>query len=363
MAALLARSGLSVVVLEKRQPGDEKTCAGGVLQRALVHVSDCLPFPTEDNGISQLLLTCRGQDLIDRETKTPVFATVLRSDFDAHLQHHAQLAGAKTLFGTTVSQVDESAQGVRVVAGDLEIEATVVVGADGADSIVARQSGLAGTRLEPAVTMRVSSSMLHRFRHCAAIDWDTPPGGYSWIFPKSDHLSVGAGGPRADKSLLLKGAQEHLRRHFGDDYSILDTRSAFLPVFAPNMRRSTSRALLVGDAATLVDPFTREGISWTLWSAHVASEAVVGFVRGQNDLGVYDCLLERELLPELRAAASVAEWFYADAKSAQSRLRSSHTWEQFCGLLDGSVSHRQLRRKLFPLRVLSWIRSLRAGLR
>jgi hypothetical protein len=66
-----------------------------------------------------------------------------------------------------------------------------------------------------------------------------------------------------------------------------------------------------------------------------------------DDLQAYEDLLEGQLLPELRAAASIARWFYADTDKAQRWLAEKRlVWSHFCGLLNGHISHRRLCRML-----------------
>ena len=86
--------------------------------------------------------------------------------------------------------------GVTARAGDETVRADVLVGADGANGVVARSVGLGdaivrGVALEGNVPLDALALDLER---TAVIELAALPGGYGWIFPKGDHANLGVGG-------------------------------------------------------------------------------------------------------------------------------------------------------------------------
>lgn len=346
VAAALAPHA-KVLLLEKNEVS-RKLCAGGILARARQHLPDHVAIPWQDDGIRHYILSCNYADAFRRSTRRALMGTVVRQEFDAALLKGAEQAGAKVLLGQPVSHVQVDDTGVAVQTPQLQVRARVLVGADGCNSIVGRQCGLVRRlECEAAVAMRVQPAAAGALRHCIAMDWGAPPWGYSWVFPKRDHLSVGAVAPGVGRETLLACARAHLRHCAGEGHQVLSIHTSWMPRSTSQLERAGSRVLLVGDAAALVDPFSREGITWALWSGELAAEAVKQFLAAGRPLTHYEELLRRSLLPELESAAAVAEWVYSDPRRAHYWLRNSRVvWESFCYVFSGRASYTVLQRVL-----------------
>lgn len=342
-AAALARAGVSVVVVDRKSEEDEKPCAGGILYRAIRCLPRDIVVPWLGGDVNELILTS-GSDFFQRRTPRPLFRTVLRKDFDRALAEQAERYGAQIMMGTNISQVEPDESGVTLSAGSLRIRARAVIGADGTPSTVAYRCGMVRRLdLEPTMVMQVIPRDMEQFRRRVYIDFNTPAGGYAWIFPKDDHLSVGSGGPGVTKEAMINSAECCLERFAGSRCQIISRRFACIPLPSSDISRTSDRIILTGDAAGLVDPFTREGISWAIESGKLAAKAVLGFLNGQSKLQTYENLLERKILPELRAAGGITAWAYEDPARAHRWLRERwYFWLGFCGLLTGQVSHRSM---------------------
>jgi len=82
--------------------------------------------------------------------------------------------------------------------------------------------------------------------------------------------------------------------------------------------------LLVGDAANLADAFLGEGISYALWSAHLASQAIwTCLTDPQVGLATYTGKVQKTLGRELRFAARLGQWVYSHPKQAAMILATS----------------------------------------
>src|SRR5207244_1893177 len=79
-------------------------------------------------------------------------------------------------------------------------------------------------------------------------------GGYGWIFPKGDHVNVGVGGWASEGPRLRAQLRELCLAYDIDPAAVTDIRGHRLPLRRPGTRLARGRALLVGDAAGLVDP-------------------------------------------------------------------------------------------------------------
>ena len=151
--------------------------------------------------------------------------------------------------------------------------APVLVGADGANGVVARTFGLGGG-IEYGIALEGNGPLAAGQRGLATVEVGVVPGGYGWVFPKSDHANYGVGGWSSEGPRV----REHLRRlcaaHGVDSAKLTDLRGTRLPMRRSG-RASAGPVLLVGDAAGLVDPLTGDGIFEALVSARLASEAIL----------------------------------------------------------------------------------------
>src|SRR5581483_7680439 len=143
------------------------------------------------------------------------------------------------------------------------IEAAAVVGADGANGTTARAVGLGdGIVHGVAYEGNVAYGALDRDRYArrAVVELADIPGGYGWVFPKAEHANVGVGAWQSEGPRI----REHLRRvcegHGLEPETLTELRGHRLPLRRPGTRIAGGRALLVGDAAGLVDPVSGDGM-------------------------------------------------------------------------------------------------------
>ncbi|WP_299027194.1 geranylgeranyl reductase family protein [uncultured Thermanaerothrix sp.] len=330
-AYLLACAGVKVIILEKAILPRYKPCGGGLTPRALKF----LPFdPTPVVEVRAVggQLTWEGRLLLQHRREPYVALLVMRDQFDAWLIGQAQKAGARLWSGTRVLQVEESADSVQVETSSGVLRAAYLVGADGVNSVVARSLRWprrpTGVALEAEV--RVSAEGLEHQGAYLTFDFGAVPYGYGWIFPKAHHLSVGVfyarEGRVPDLRMLL--AQFMSRYPHLVAGKLERVQGHHIPLGGAHQPLHTQRTLLVGDAANLADAFLGEGISYALWSAHLAAEALLGCLANpQASLATYTRAVQVTLGRELRYAARLARWVYAHPKPAATLLVGS-AWLQ-----------------------------------
>lgn len=316
LAYRLAREGLDVLLLERSSLPRSKPCAGGITRRAVQE----LPFdpePVIEEKISSFIFGCRPCDPVEIVTAEPEVYTVRRENFDAFLLHRAASAGAGIITGIRVQKVETGGAGCRVIAGGKTFRCKILAGADGANSIVARALGLS-CRKACGVTLDchlpLPAGIPEGLRGTIRIDYGFLQG-YAWVFPKKGSLSIGAGSmqgpaegvrPALEKmiaSLQLKVAAEPIAK-----------RGWILPLNPFPRRLHSSAALLLGDAAGLVDSFSGEGIFYALKSARLAAGVIVDtFMDPCPDLRGYSALIKAEMGPELAIAWRLSRLFYRNA--------------------------------------------------
>lgn len=312
----LAAAGARVLVLDRAEFPRYKACGGGIPLRT----QDLLPFPIDsvvEDACSLLRVTHGGRHGFVRDSGTPFAHMVMRDRFDALLLDHAQRAGAQFRPGTRVTALERNGH-VTVRADGFEAEADYLVCADGAHSPVGRMAGLGDGIAECAaweVEVRAPADRLRAYRSTALIELGYNPWGYAWLFPKRSVLSFGivlppelAGTMKAEVSrfvarLGLAGADVDIAR----GHKIRFRRGA--------ERIANGTALLAGDAAGMADEFTEEGIYYAIESGRIAARNVMRGLAG-GTLDAYERDIDREIMPELRAARLVACMFYGMLRRA-----------------------------------------------
>ena len=276
LAYLLAKRGLDVVILERASLPRYKSCGGGVTWKVMQH----LPFdasPVFEHQVTGGLVTYQRRQMLRLEVNQAIAWLVMRDKFDHFLAQQAVLAGARLLEGISVVKVEDKGDRVVVTTTQGELQSQLLAGADGVNSRVARSVGLlvkreAGVGLE--AELAVSPAVLEKQGAYATFDFGAIAGGYGWIFPKHDHLSVGLFKASPGKANGLRQALERFiaRQEALTNPQILHLQGHQIPLGGRKHTLDKGRVLLMGDAANLADPWIGEGISYAIMSAHLAAE-------------------------------------------------------------------------------------------
>jgi geranylgeranyl reductase family protein len=334
----LARAHARVLLIDKARFPRDKPCGGGLTMRAVRQ----LPFsvePVVEDRITRARCRLRYGGVIERESARVLCLMTQRRRLDAFLVERAVEAGAEFRDGVRVSV--ESETRVRVDGDQFEVEA--VIGADGANGSTARALGLAGgivngVALEGNLPYeRLPSGA---WRGMLVLELATVPGGYGWIFPKGDHVNLGVGGWGEEGPRL----RQHLRvlcEHYGIELRELsELRGHRLPMRRRETLLARGRALLVGDAAGVLDPVSGDGIYEAFVTSRLAAEHALALIEGRvESLDAYHEAVQEALNPLASAGwgAKIALDRFPHAVFAVMRLPV--TWRLIEKLMLGEVAH------------------------
>jgi geranylgeranyl reductase family protein len=294
----LARAGASVLLLDKARFPRDKPCGGGLTVRALNE----LPFsvaPVVEHEVDRMRLRLRYGPSYERASARPLILMTQRRRLDAFLAEQAAAAGAELRDGARVTDLRETGDGVEVTVDGTRAAGRALIGADGANGIVAKRLRLGerpiyGVALEG--NLPYSEIGEERYRRTAVIELATLPGGYGWVFPKGDHANFGIGGWERTGALLREQLGVLCRAHAVSGSKLEGLRGHRLPLRRPDALLARGRALLVGDAAGLVDPLSGDGMYEAFVSARLAAEAVLALLAGRApSLGPYTAAVHGEL--------------------------------------------------------------------
>ncbi len=309
-----AQAGLSTVLLERQLPPWTKTCAGGVLMRAAAR----LDFPIPDSIVEKEVKGFHvvGSDFRERfRFDRCLTYTVDRTGFDMHLLRMAEKAGAEIRCGRAVDSI-KGTGAVELSTSQETIVAKCTVIAEGAGSRNARRlfgppprGGMAMGLRSVDITAEDPGDEIEVFL------LDTPTKRLErypmfplmgWMFPYRGRANFGVGGHGYGKARLLAGMEEVWDTSLAKAAERGRPSAHPIPIL-PRDRLSTSRTMLVGDAAGLVSPMSGEGLSHGLASAILASASAAAFVNGDaGALRSYERRVKDTVVRDIRAATAIS---------------------------------------------------------
>ena len=355
-AYTLARRGARVTTFDPSHPR-EKPCGGGVTGRALALVAEAIDgarFPQSVIRSARFLDSRSGGTAVvpldpGHAAADSSLIVASRAVFDAALLDAARRAGAR-VERSRVTNVTVDADGVRIDTAGGTHRAGVVIGADGANSLVRR-------RVVQPFPRRQLSIATGFFAHGATsdevvIELAADPAGYLWSFPRPDHLAIGICA-QADAGISPAALRDRARDWIGRMHLAAEVRLEPYAWPIPSLDAAAFGALdlaserwaLVGDAAGLVDPITREGIYFALLSGQWAAEAVADG-RFPRD---YAARIRDEIAPDLACAARFKAGFFRPAFMkllVHALQRSASVREILVDLVAGRQSYLSLKWRL-----------------
>lgn len=332
-AAALSRRGLAVLGLDKESHPRYKVCGGGLSAR-IDHVLEPGFRSVVEQSVNGVQFVYRGQDPLLIQSTRPIAYMVMRDRFDHYLVQEALRAGTHVRTGYGAIEIQQDPQGVEVATAQGRYRAKIVIGADGANSMVARQ--FFPRRSQYRAPALESEVLIGGARHVPSattilVDVGAARQGYGWIFPKRECLSVGVGEFRRKATRLRATFDRFVSQERGLTGLMVPRPAGHpIPVYAEpegrgqggDSRFVAGRAVLVGDAAHLVDPLFGEGIYYAIRSGQLVARALLAH---QNDyrksLAAYETALEGEILPDFRVTDRIARVIYAFPRLAFKLLR------------------------------------------
>lgn len=350
-ACRLAAGGARVALIDGSHPR-EKPCGGGVTGRAFALIDAAIRSTSlRVVGIEAATFAAAGRFAavtLSPDAENPgALGIVARRDFDSALLAAAQDAGAHHV-AARATGLERTVAGWSIAAGATRVTSAWLVGADGPGSFVRRRVAVAFPRSELSVA---TGYFVHGATSAEiAIDFEETPTGYLWSFPRADHLAVGAcaQADAASAPALLARARRwvdaHIRRK-----DVLQRYSWPIPSLSERAILAEHAAgngwMLVGDAAGLVDPITREGIYFALLSAEHAAASL----RGPDAAAAYARRLRETVYDELIRAARLKSRFFRPELTALlvgALNRSGRVRAVMADLVSGRQPYAGLRRRL-----------------
>lgn len=315
-----------VVMLDRADFPRDKACGDGIAPHVLDVLAEVGVHGLLDDWTPVRRLVVRARSThADRLMRRPAYV-VPRAVLDARLAEAAGAAGA-VLQRHRVKALRQHPTGAVL---DDAVEAKIVIGADGAGSIVRSALRVPPTRLRALALRGYAPTLPTRASTQEIAFGDGPQPAYAWSFDRGDGLSnVGYG------ELLTSRRPNPTRRHLLDQLERLLPGSVeagtewlghHLPLSSWRWRHEEGRVLLAGDAAGLVNPMTGEGIFYAVATGVAAGRAAAGALAAGSPErcgSTYRQVVHALLARHLRSTAAAR--LTAIPALAAAALRASHS--------------------------------------
>lgn len=307
----LAKRGARVLVLEREALPRYKPCGGGV-SPMVAHWFDFDFTPAISLKINQIRYTWKSGDPVvaELDLKEPVWM-VRRDIFDHFLIQQAQAQGAQIQDQTPVKGIQWRSDRWQVQTEDQIWEGRYLIGADGAKGMMAKWLGFKDRQRRLAAALEAEAPQDQPETAMAHFDFGTVNNGYIWNFPKVDGYSIGAGTFRGGEKQNLRTLAGEYAKLFDVDLKQVKQYGHPICLWDEDQKLHTQNALLVGDAACVIDPFTAEGIRPSLLTGMLAAGAIGEALAGNGDaLSTYSQVVQDRWGMEMRWAKRIAAVFY-----------------------------------------------------
>jgi len=349
-ASASAAAGARTVVLERAEHPRYKTCGGGLLGVSLAAVAGQIELPVRDK-ITSATFTLRGGQEFARSNPEPLLAMVMREEFDAALLGRAEGNGAVVRQQVQVRAIDQAdGRATARLADGSAVTATVLIGADGSSGVSARHVGAEfaqvdlGLELEIAVPAAIGRPWAGRL----LLDWGEIPGSYGWVFPKGDRLTVGVIAARGQGDATKAYLREFVGRLGLGGYPAVRDSGHLTRCRTEGSPLRRGHVIVAGDAAGLLEPWTREGISFALRSGALAGEyAAKAATAGDpastaSSLDGYSAAINAVLVPDMRAGRVLLSAFTRHPGTFHKGLSTAKGWGAFVKLCRSERSFAEL---------------------
>lgn len=330
-ALMLAESGLKIAIIDKAVFPRDKIC-GDAISGNVIHTLKRLPNNIYDKFLNEFeaklpsygirfyapnqqhldipfSLPPSDNQILIHNSKFIIHNSIAagyiskRIDFDnflfRQLKHYPNISVFENCKIENITLSDEN---VIVESADKSFSGKIIIGADGANSIVLKKLFPEQLHNEHLCTgLRSYYTNVSGFTDSNFIELyflkNTLPG-YFWIFPLPDNIAnVGIGMLTSHlkaKKINLKALMSDIindnkliSSRFSNAQQADDFKAYSLPLWSSKKNISFERCLLTGDAASLVDPFTGEGVGNAMLSGRIAAEQILDCFKNKDFSAAY----------------------------------------------------------------------------
>lgn len=386
-AAALAARGVRTLLLDRKRFPRDKPCGGGArygLLRRFPALGAWLGERVALHEIRRVHMESPSGMSVVAELPDPLYLTFRRLEFDAALVERARQAGAGVMEDARVVALERGPRGITARCYDGRVfSAALAIGADGVNSVVAREAGL--TRGFPDEALAVDTTEETPLGELAperadtmyvAYGWRGWPG-YGYVFPKRHHVDAGVGVLLPFLRTLGGAVHDHHVRFLEESRARgtvrgrsnpANVKAYRLPLGGPLARTVGERVMLCGDAGGFVNAYTGEGIYYAMvtgeHAAATAAEAVAAGDATEPTLARYETRWRAEIGDELEDSVRIQRRLFASPRLADAVIAAAAVDRKLCRLFAlVALGEERLRRRRLEMAWRFSLASLRRRLR
>ena len=280
LAKFLAEYGIDFVLLEEHKDFFMKACGEGIISRLM-------DYNFFDLYESKIGIEKRINEAIiyTKYGKLNLFIPVLmtnKKEIERELARQAIKKGADIRMNEKVKKIEKRE---KVIIMPQNIEAKLIVGADGLFSLTRKYIGIKQPRYAIAAETLIKEIDLDKNKIHVEFKKDVVKYGYSWFFPKKDIWNVGIG------SFYMK----EFKKSFEKFKKKFDVRwkAGYVPISKP-LKAYGRNAILVGDASSQVNSTVGAGNMMSMICSSIAAKVIKNF-SNKNFLDIDLSDYEKEL--------------------------------------------------------------------
>ena len=347
----LASKSKNVCILEKNISSPERICGGGMSAA----VQNWFPFklqPIVDEVITNVEFSwCNTDKVVAKLSGSSPFWIVKREKLDSFLLDQALNAGCNLLTTFKVVNIKKISNVWQITALDgRQVEAKAVVIADGSQSPWPKTFNLGPNQQKFASTY---SGRVKRKGNLgdetARFEFGLVKNGFAWAFPLKDAVNIGMGTFLDNKNSI---SVEEILKSFLPDLG-LDTSEVIgeekkLRVWNGHSKLNGEGILLVGDAASLCDPFLAEGLRPALMSGFEAAKCLLYWLDGEvNDLDSYTKTIQKNWGNSMAWGKRISQVFYRFPKAGyQLGVKRSTAPKRIAQILSGEMNYEDIAKRV-----------------
>jgi len=356
----LAQAGHRVLLVDQAPFPRPKACGGGMA----ASVQQLFPFdlrPAVDAVIERVRFSwCLEDPVIAELPGDAPFWIVRRSVLDQFLAEQAVAAGAAFRPGWRVGAAQRGDAGLwrlplsNARGETAELSSRALVIADGSDSTLAAQLGLGPAQPQFASTVSVELEGARLDPHTAWFEFGLVRHGFCWAFPRQGGASIGVGSFIGRQGVEADAVLSQVLPALGCDPDAGERRHSRLRIWSGHHRLHGDGVVVVGDAASLCDPFLAEGLRPALISGCEAAAALDGWLRGEpTALAAYSARMRQRWGESMAWGRRIAQAFYRLPKVGyQLGVKRPTAPQRIAQILSGEmgygdIAQRVIKRLLF----------------
>lgn len=339
----LAKQGHKVLLLDKTSLPRYKPCGGGV-SPAIAQWFDFDFTPVIEQKVNKVKYTWKLDDPAQaRLGQLDPMWMVDRGAFDQLIVNKAIEQGAQLEVNAEVISIQAQPEGWSVKTATNTYSGKYLIGADGVDGYIAKSLGLGTQEQSLGATLEVTTPQPPENPDTAYFEFGLLKNGYIWNFPKAQGYTISGAIFRGNKTKVpeLKKQILDYANKFGLNVSNAKYSEYKLGLWQENRVLHTEKAVIIGEAAGILDPLTGEGIRPAIWTGLQASIAIDKALQGDSKaLSEYTQTVEKEWGNNMVLAQRLAGIFYQFPKIAYKvGVKRPGAGKMMAQILSGKLSY------------------------